>query len=116
MNTPTWPKLEEALAKYHSLEQQLADPAVAADGVRYGRLAKELATLAKQAKPYLELKKLGEEITRAETDLAKEADAEMRQMLEEELGSLRARHEALRAKIEDMLLVDPSEDFDSVIM
>ncbi len=111
-----FPKLDETLAKYHDIERQLSDPAVIADVPRYTRLAKEHGALAKIAKPYLQYKALTEEVAHAEELLAAEPDEEMRQYAEDELKTLKAREEELRAKLEDLLLVDPGEDFDSVIM
>src|SRR5207237_2946414 len=45
-----------------------------------------------------------------------EADPAMRSYAEEELQALRRRQDALRGRLEDLLLVDPGEDFTSVIM
>jgi peptide chain release factor 1 len=111
-----YPKLEEALIKFRDIEQQLGDPAVIADAPRYTRLAKEHGTLAKLVKPYQVFKDLVLEIGAAEALVAAEKDEEMKAYAAEELKGLRAREEELRAKLEDMLLVDPSEDFDSIIM
>jgi len=111
-----YPKLEETLKKYLDLERQMADPEVSADGVRYGKLAKEHGSLAKQARPYQELKRLVADVDALNADLAKETDPEMRALLEEEIASKSKEREALRGKIEDMLLVDPGEDFDSIII
>ena len=53
-----WPAFEQALARYHELEQQLADPAVIADRARYTQRRQGAWLLAKIVKPYLEFKKL----------------------------------------------------------
>src|SRR5204863_8986040 len=45
-----------------------------------------------------------------------EARPERRALAEEERTSLRARRDALQGRLEDFLLDDPSETFDSVIM
>jgi peptide chain release factor 1 len=111
-----WAKLDETLAKYHDIERQLGDPAVIADTPRYTRTAKEYGALAKIVKPYQEYKHVSEQIAATEPAVAAEPDAEMRQYMEEELKSLKAKQAELHAKLEDMLLVDPSEDFDSIIM
>jgi peptide chain release factor 1 len=111
-----WQKLEEILARYQDLEQQLADPKVIADTARYTRLAKEHGTLARIAKPYLQYKALDAEVAQNEEVLASEEDEELKEYVEEELKPLRARREDVRSKLEDLLLVDPSEDFDSIIM
>lgn len=109
-----WPVFEQLLAKYQELETQLSDPAVVADRARFARLAKEHGRLAKQVKPYLEYKKIVEDIAHAEA-LAAEADPEMKVYAEQELAELRGRRDALQAKLEDFLLAE-GEDFDSLIM
>jgi peptide chain release factor 1 len=112
----TWPSYEKSLARYRELEQQFADPAVIADRVRFSQVAKEHGALAKLVKPYLEYQKVHEDVGQAEAMLAAETDPEMRRYAEEELAVLRARHGALHSRLEDLLLVDPGEDFGSVIM
>lgn len=111
-----WAKLEETLAKFQEVERQLADPSVAADSSRFTRVAKEHGALAKIAKPYLEYKRLQGETATMEAALAAEADPEMQAYIREELESLKQRSAALYQRLEDMLLVDPAEDYDSVIM
>jgi peptide chain release factor 1 len=110
-----WPYFEQSVARYLDLEQQLSDPAVVANRSRYAQAAKEHGALAKQVKPYLEYKKLHEDIAQAEALAAGESDAEMKRYAEEELAALRTREDALRSRLEDFLLVE-GEDFDSVIV
>jgi peptide chain release factor 1 len=110
-----WPKLEELLSRYRDVEQHLSDPAVIADGPRFTRLAKEHGTLSRIAKPYLQYKELVEQAAHAE-ELLTADDAEMQKYAEEELKTLKARQEELKGRLEDLLLVDPAEDFDSIIM
>lgn len=109
-----WPALEKIVERYRELEGLMADPAVIADRHRYSSTAKEHAKLAKQVKPYLEYKDLLANIAQTETLLAG-SDEEMKALAEEELTGLREQKAALATKIEDMLLIDPNEDFDSVI-
>jgi len=111
-----WQRFEEALARNRELEQQLADSVVIADRSRYTQAAKEHGSLAKLVKPYLEYQNLTGEVAEAEALLAAESDAAMRGYAEEELQSLRRRQDALRTRLEDLLLVDPGEDFASVIL
>jgi peptide chain release factor 1 len=111
-----WPVLETKIDRFRELEAQLADPAVASDHARYSAVAREHGSLARLVKPYLEFRQLDEQIRQSEELLATESDPDMKAMAEEELGQLRPRYEALKSKIEDQLLVDPSEDFDSLIM
>jgi peptide chain release factor 1 len=111
-----YPKLEELVNKYQDLERQMSDPDNMSDGARISRIAKEHGSLAKQAKPYLHLKQLITEIEALSVDAAKEADADMKQMIEDEIKIKTKEREDLQTKIEDMLLVDPGEDFDSIIV
>jgi peptide chain release factor 1 len=111
-----WPALDKKLARFQEIERSLADPAVIADVARYAALAKEHGALSKLIKPYLEFQKVSEAVAEAEGLVQSESDADMRRYAEEELAGLRQRQEALRGRIEDSLLVDPGEDFSSLIM
>src|SRR4051812_41918898 len=111
-----WPALEQALTRYQELETQLSAPGVVADRSRYASAAKEHGALARRVKPYLEYKDVCRSIAQAEEMLAGEQDPEMLRYAEEELTGLRARRDALQARLEDFLLEDPSEQFDSVIL
>ena len=111
-----WPVFEQSLERYRELEQHLADPVVIADRNRYTTLAREHGALSRRAKPYLEYKAVADAIIQAETLLAEESDPEMRQLAEEELIELRARHDALQGRLEDFLLADPGEEFGSLIV
>jgi peptide chain release factor 1 len=115
MTTPSWPAFEQALQRSTELEHLLADPAVIADRARYTQTAKEHGSLAKMVKPYLEFQKLASDVAQAESML-ETADADMRELVAEELAALKPRLDALRTRLEDLLLVEPGEDFGSVIM
>lgn len=110
-----WPVMDQKLAQFQELEERLADPAVASDHARFTQVAKEHGALAKLVKPYLEFQKVSEQIRETEA-MAAEADPDMQAMAEEELTTLRAQYEALKTRIEDQLLIDPSENFDSLIV
>src|SRR6185312_1374289 len=109
------PIFEQALTRYHELEQQLSDPAVVADRARFTRTAKEHGTLAKRVKPYLEYKKVSEDLAQAQALLDAETDAEMRQYAEQELTELRSRQQALQGRLEDFVLAE-GETYDSLIL
>jgi peptide chain release factor 1 len=113
---PHWPRYEESLARYRELEQQLSDPKVIADRARYAQAAKEHGAIAKLVKPYLEFQRLTEDVGQTEALLSSENDADMRRYLEEELTAQRGRQQALQTRLEDLLLVEPGENFGSVIM
>src|SRR3954453_11751662 len=106
-----WPVFEEQLSHYSDLEKQLAAPAVASDSTRYTRVAKEHGSLAKRVKPYVEFKQISQDLEQAEAMLRVETDAEMRTYAQQEVDALRARHQALRLRLEEFLLTE-GEDFD----
>jgi peptide chain release factor 1 len=110
-----FPALDQKLAHYRALEQQLYDPAVAADPARAAAVARERGALARLVEPYLELLKLDAAVADAAA-LAAGDDPDMRALAEEELASLRPRRAALYARVEDQLLVDPAEDFSKLIV
>jgi peptide chain release factor 1 len=111
-----WPALVPKVERYRELERLLVDPDVVTEPSRYGPLAKEHASLAKLVKPYLEFEQVSEGLRQAEALVAAEADPEMRAYAEEEVNTLRRRRGDLKTRVEDLLLVDPAEDFDSLIV
>jgi peptide chain release factor 1 len=110
-----FPTLEPKLARYRELEKQLYDEATAVDPVKAKAIAKERGALAKIVEPYIEYKRVCEAIAEAEK-LAASGDAELVALAEEELQTLRPKRDALQAKIEDQLLIDPAEDFSKLII
>ena len=108
--------LEQNVARYNDLEQQMGDPAVLANPTRFTKVVKEHGRLAKVVKPYQAIQQLEAQIKQAEEMVAAETDAEMRVYAEEELAGLRAKHVQMRTQMEDSLLESTDEDFDSVIV
>jgi peptide chain release factor 1 len=111
-----WPILVQKLARYRELELQLEDQSIAADAHKAQAVSKELGGLRKQVLPYIDYLQLDEQIKANEGLLKTETDADMRAMIDEELATLKPQHAELTSKIEDMLLIDPSEDFDNMIL
>jgi peptide chain release factor 1 len=111
-----WDAFDQALARYKKLEEQLADPSVINDRARFTQAAKEHGATAKLVKPYLEYRQISDDIRHTEEILAAETDPEMRLYAEEELAVKRAQQRALHTRLEDLLLVDPGEDYGSIIM
>src|SRR5436309_12299492 len=111
-----WAAFEKSLARFRELEQQLADPALIADQSRYTKAVKEHGSLAKTVRPYLDFLKLTDDAQQAEAMVAAESDPAMRAYAEEELAALRRQLDERRGQLEDFLLLDPGEDYDSVIL
>ncbi len=111
-----WPFFEQSLTRYRELETQLGDPTVVGNRTLYTRLAKEHGgSMARQIKPYIDYKKVVENLVQAEAMAAAETDAEMKQYAQQELAELQAQRTALQARLEDFLLAE-GETFDSIIV
>src|SRR6516225_2733601 len=111
-----WEAFEQSLKRHRELEAQLADPAVIADRQRYAQAAKEHGSLSRRTKPYLEYLRVADDLKQAEALVEADGDAEMRRYAEEERDKLRTQKQALEARLEELLLESPDEDFDSVIL
>ena len=95
--------LEEKLARFDELEQQLVDPEVLANPNRVAAAAREHGTLAKLAKKYRRFRTLNDQI--AETQAMIDGDdAEMREMAEAELPTLREEREGAWNELLEMTI------------
>lgn len=86
--------LEEKLARFVELEQQLMNPEVQANGTRMAAVAREHGSLAKLANRYRRFKELNTEIADAREMIAGD-DRDMRELAEAELPELIEQREAL---------------------
>jgi peptide chain release factor 1 len=104
-------RLEGVRRRYEDIEQQLADPAVAADIKQCMPLNKEYADLQPIATACTEYKSLLSNIADAQDILINEKDADMREMAHEELARM---EEILPQKEEEIkLLLIPADPQDS---
>jgi len=104
-------KLAEIDAQAAAIEQQLQDPEVAADGIRYGKLAKELGPLLKQVEPYRRYQKAQVELEDTRELLETADDEEMQELAREEIAELESRCVALLGELRDAFLsADPLAD------
>jgi peptide chain release factor 1 len=95
--------LEEKLARFEVLEQQLLDPEVQANSARMSAAAREHGSMAKLATKYRRFKELNRQI--AETvEMAGGHDAEMRELAEAELPVLREEREKLWNELLDLTI------------
>jgi len=110
------PALDAKLARFQEIEAQLALPDVSQNHALSSQLLKEMGTLRKLIDPYQDYLKLNGQLQASQVLLAQETDEELQALAQEEIAELEPKVNALRAKLEDLLLVDPAEDFDSIIM
>lgn len=95
MSTTIRDSLEEKLARFRELEQQMADPQIQADGTRMGAVAREHGGLARMTHKYLEFKRLTDEIHGCQQMIEAAEDWEEREMAEAEIVDLRKQREKL---------------------
>jgi peptide chain release factor 1 len=93
--------LEEKLGRFEQLEKQLLDPAVQSNSSQMAAVAREHGSLAKLATKYRRFKQLNQEVAEA-AEMAAGKDAEMRDLAEAELPTLRASREQLWNELLDM--------------
>ena len=96
-------QLEEQLTRFEELEKQLMDPAVQANSSRMAAAAREHGSLAKVATKYRRFKQLNTQIAEVQ-EMAADADADMRELAEAELPTLRSSREALWNELLDISL------------
>lgn len=104
-------RLEAVESRHQEITLRLSDPAVLADPAEYQRLARLHAELTPVVEEYRRLKKLQRELEEARGLLRETIDAEMRALVEAELGALTEKREALEASLQLLLLPkDPADE------
>ena len=109
-------KLEDILAKYRALSEQMADPAVIADPEKWTKCAKEHSDCSETAEKYLEYKKVEKEMEDAFAAAETETDAEMKDMLVQEGYACKEKLAAINAELRILLLPKDKNDDRNVVM
>ncbi|HXB20844.1 MAG TPA: peptide chain release factor 1 [Candidatus Solibacter sp.] len=109
-------RLDQIEAKYEELTKALASPEVMNDSAKYQKTAKAHSELSEIVEKYREFKDLRRGIQESRAIIAEEADAELREYAQEELGRLEER----LAKVDEELKVllvpkDPNDDKNVVL-
>ena len=109
-------KLEDILAKYRALSEQMADPAVIADPEKWTKCAKEHSDCSESAEKYLEYKKVEKEMEDAFAAAETETDAEMKDMLVQEGYACKEKLADINAELRILLLPKDKNDERNVVM
>lgn len=97
--------------KYDELSVKISDPSIMANQNEWRKLCKEHADLEVIVAAYKEYKKVIEDLQDNKDMLELESDKEMREMLHEEINSLKEREAELETQIQILLLPkDPNDD------
>jgi peptide chain release factor 1 len=108
-------KLSSVESRYDELMYRLGTSEVQSDPAEYRRAAKALSDMEPLVQKYREYKTVEQDIAGSE-ELARGADAEMRQLAEEELKSLYERRETLLGEIQILLIPKDPNDEKNVIL
>ena len=95
--------LEEKLARFEELEQQMTDPEVLSNSQKMARIAREHGALAKLATRYRSFKQVAEEISEVSV-MADSDDPEERELAEMELPELKAKRETVWSELLDLTI------------
>ncbi len=108
-------KLEKLIKAYEELEKKMVDPAIASDPKEYARIAKEHASqtpLVTKANEYIQAL----DDIEAAKEMLREADADEKTMLQEDIAANEQRLPALEEDIKIMLIPgDPNDEKDTIV-
>jgi len=108
-------KLSTVEMRYDELMHRLGTSEVQSDPVEYRKAAKALSDMEPLVQKYREYKAVDQDIAGSE-ELARGADAEMRQLAEDELKSLHAKRDVLLEEIKILLIPKDPNDEKNVIL
>jgi len=108
-------KLLEVEKRYMELEGMMSDPQLVGQQREYAKVAKERSDLEEIVVCYREWRKVEQEIA-DNRQLMDENDEAMRELVKEELTSLRERKEALETKLKFLILPKDPNDAKNVIV
>ena len=109
-------KLEDLLLRFEDVLNELNEPSVVNDQVRFRKLMKEQNDLQPIVDAYKEYKKCRETIEESLQMLEEENDEEMREMLKEELSGAKERIAELEHTMKILLLPkDPNDDKNVIV-
>jgi peptide chain release factor 1 len=108
-------KLATVESRYDELMSRLGTAEVQSDAAEYRKAAKALSDMEPLVQKYREFKAVEQNVAGAE-ELARGADAEMRELAEEELKSLHAQREALLQELRTLLIPKDPNDEKNVLL
>ena len=109
-------KLDDILIRLEEVLNELNEPTVANDTVRFQKLMKEQSDLQPIADAYTEYKNCKQTVEDSLMMLEEETDEEMKEMLKEELSDAKKRIEELEHELKILLLPKDPNDDKNVIM
>lgn len=109
-------KLDAVESRYEEVNMALQRPDIASNQTQYRALMKELADLEKIVPVYREFRKKTENLKASKTLLTSEQDAEMREMIREEVKELEAELPDLEQRLKILLIPKDPNDEKNIIL
>jgi peptide chain release factor 1 len=104
-------RLQSVEDRYEKLNELLSDPEIINDTKKLREYSKEQADIQETVMTYRQYKEAREQLQDAKAMLEEKLDAEMRDMVKEEVNELEAQIEELEAKMKILLIPkDPNDD------
>ena len=109
-------KLEDLCKRYEELQLELQSPDVTSDTNRFRKLMKEQNDIEPLVTTYLAYKKAKQTVAESLEMLEGESDAEMRDLLKEEISDNKAQIEEYEKQLKIMLIPkDPNDDKNVIV-
>ncbi len=103
--------LKEAEKRYITIEEELADPAIFSNQEKFTSLMKDHKALAPIIEKFREYNKVAQDNASAHEMLDEQPDAEMKEMISEEIKDTKAKMDSLLEELKILLLPrDPNDD------
>ncbi len=102
--------------RYDRLNELLSDPDIVSDPKKLREYSKEQSNIQETVETYREYKRVQEELQDAKLMLDEKLDAEMKEMVKEEVDQLENRVEELEAQLKILLIPKDPNDDKNVIM
>lgn len=109
-------RLQSVEDRYERLNELLSDPEIVNDTKKLREYSKEQSDIQETVMAYREYKEVKEQFTDAKAMLEEKLDADMREMVKEEISELESSLEELQARIKLLLIPKDPNDDKNVIM
>jgi peptide chain release factor 1 len=116
MDAITFQKLRDIESRFGEVEAKMSDPDIARDPSAFQLLARESKEITPIVERYRSYKAALAEITKIQEMLRAESDAEMKEMMHEELRALESRRDSLDAEIPPLLIPKDPNDEKNVLL
>lgn len=104
-------RLQSVEDRYEKLNELLSDPEIINDSKKLREYSKEQANIQETVQAYRQYKEVREQLKDAKAMLEEKLDAEMREMVKEEVNDLEPQIEELEARLKILLIPkDPNDD------